>query len=193
MVDKEINDPVREIEDEVTPDSPYTGQTAGDLGGCKVSPLHLSCKDSVHIFRSRPVTTLTRCGYWLYIQVAFSTTTDPMMKGHVMRKSKSATEAKNEMTMLKLVANPLRMLSEYLMTIAVTKPPRTWTSTVAQAHKPKWLNRPLNQPEENVDEPDNEESLLKMMCATQGSKEKSDNCTFRTHRSVCEFFNTISK
>lgn len=190
--DKFINDPVREIEDEVTPDSvsSYTGHIAGDRSAA--SPLHLSCNDTVHIFRSRPVTILTRCGCWLYIQVAFNTTAEPIINGQVMRKSNSATEARKEMTMLKLVAKPLRILSEYLMTIAVTKPPSTWTSTVAQAHNPKLLNRLLNQLAENVGGACAAE-LLKIMCATHGSREKSDSWTLRTQRSAWEFFSTISK
>jgi len=62
---------------------------------------------------------------WLYIQVAARTVEAPMMKDGVMRKSKSATEDRNDKTMDNDVANPFRMLSEYLITTAVTKPPNT--------------------------------------------------------------------
>jgi len=66
------------------------------------------------------------------------TITDPRIKVNVIWKSKSATDARNDITMLKLVAKPLRMLSEYLMTIAVSRPPSTWMATVAQAQAPKF-------------------------------------------------------
>lgn len=76
-------------------------------------------------------------GGWLYIHVATRTVEDPMTNDGVMWNPKRTTEARNEKTMDKLVANPFRMLSEYLMTRAVIKPPRTWTETVAHAHPPK--------------------------------------------------------
>ena len=62
---------------------------------------------------------------WLYIHVAANTTLAPSAKVNVRGKLKKTTEARHEMTMLKLVAKPLRMLSAYLMTIAVTRPPKT--------------------------------------------------------------------
>ena len=74
----------------------------------------------------------------MYNHVATSTMSEPRTKENVSAKSKSATEARKEMTMLKLVAKPLRMLSEYLMTRAVRSPPRTWTETVAHAQGPKF-------------------------------------------------------
>lgn len=64
-------------------------------------------------------------GGWLYIHVATRTVVDPMTKEGVMRKSKRMTDAKNEIMIDKLVANPFKMLSEYLMTTAVTSPPKT--------------------------------------------------------------------
>lgn len=74
---------------------------------------------------------------WLYIQVALNTVDAPIMNDGVMLKSKRATDAKKERTIEREVANPFRMLSEYLMTMAVIRPPRTWIATVAQAHPPK--------------------------------------------------------
>ena len=62
---------------------------------------------------------------WLYIQVATSTTVEPMMNAGVMWNPNRATDARKESTMDRLVANPFMMLSEYLMTIAVISPPRT--------------------------------------------------------------------
>ena len=62
---------------------------------------------------------------WLYIHVAANTTVAPSAKVKVSGKSKRATEARNEMTMLKLVAKPLRILSAYLITSAVMRPPKT--------------------------------------------------------------------
>lgn len=50
---------------------------------------------------------------------------EPRTKVNVIWKSKRATEARNEMTILREVANPLSMLSEYLITMAVTSPPKT--------------------------------------------------------------------
>jgi len=66
------------------------------------------------------------------------TMTDPRMNVNVIWKSKSATDTRNDITILRLVAKPLRMLSEYLMTMAVSRPPRTWIATVAQAQAPKF-------------------------------------------------------
>jgi len=83
----------------------------------------------------------------LYSQVAIRTTTEPRTKVNVIWKSNSATDARNDITMLKLVAKPLRMLSEYLITIAVTRPPRTWIATVAQAQAPKFLKSELMSPD----------------------------------------------
>jgi hypothetical protein len=68
---------------------------------------------------------LERLGGWLYSQVETRTMVDPRTNVTVRVKSKSATEARKESTILRLVAKPLRMLSEYLITIAVTSPPNT--------------------------------------------------------------------
>jgi len=65
------------------------------------------------------------------------------MKVNDIWKSKSAIDARKDITMLRLVANPLRMLSEYFITKAVTKPPKTWIATVAHAQPPKLWNRPI--------------------------------------------------
>lgn len=86
---------------------------------------------------------------WLYIQVALNTVDAPIMNDGVMLKSNSATEAKKERTIEREVANPFRMLSEYLMTMAVIRPPRTWMATVAQAHPPKWRNKSRKNPRES--------------------------------------------
>ena len=64
-------------------------------------------------------------GGWLYIHVATRTVVEPMTKDGVIRKPNSATDARNERTIERLVAKPFRILSEYLMTIAVISPPRT--------------------------------------------------------------------
>jgi hypothetical protein len=65
-----------------------------------------------------------------------------------MWKSKSATEARKERTMERLVAKPLRILSEYFITTAVIRPPNTWIATVAHAHPPKLRNRSARKPSE---------------------------------------------
>ena len=90
----------------------------------------------------------------MYIHVATKTVVEPMMKDGVMRKSNNSTDAREEMMMDKLVANPFRMLSEYLMTTAVINPPNTWIATVAHAHPPKLRNRSRKKPREwgGVDE-----------------------------------------
>lgn len=78
---------------------------------------------------------------WLYIHVATKTVTAPIKKPIVILNWKRTTLARKLRTILKLVANPLRMLSEYLMTTAVRRPPRTWMKTVAQAQGPKLWKR----------------------------------------------------
>jgi hypothetical protein len=47
------------------------------------------------------------------------------------------------------VANTFRMLSEYLTTIAGSRPPITWIATVAQAHAPKWRNKSRKKPRQS--------------------------------------------
>lgn len=91
-------------------------------------------------------------GGWLYIQVEQSTVDAPMTNEGVIRKSKRMTDAKNDSTMDRLVAKPFKMLSEYLITMAVTSPPNTWIATVAQAHIPKFLRRPDKKPGEVGDD-----------------------------------------
>lgn len=71
-----------------------------------------------------------------------STIVDPSRKVKDIWKSNSATEARKDITILRLVAKPLRILSEYLMTIAVIKPPKTCIATVAHAQPPKLSNIP---------------------------------------------------
>lgn len=124
---------------------------------------------------------------WLYIQVAARTVEAPITKDGVILKSKSATEAREERTIDRLVAKPFRMLSEYLITMAVTNPPKTWTATVAQAHPPKFRNRSRKKPRES------EGAEAKRMGRSAGMRENNDSCTLRTQRSALEFFNTISK
>ena len=64
---------------------------------------------------------------------------EPKRNVGVILKSKSATDARKDRIIERLVANPLRILSEYLMTMAVINPPSTWIATVAQAQPPKFL------------------------------------------------------
>jgi len=85
---------------------------------------------------------------WLYIHVAASTVEAPIMKEGVIVKSNSTTDARKESMIERDVAKPLRMLSEYLITMAVISPPRTWMATVAQAQKPKLRNRSRMNPRE---------------------------------------------
>jgi len=48
-----------------------------------------------------------------------------MRKERVMLKLKRMTDARKDRMMERLVAKPLRILSEYLITIAVMRPPKT--------------------------------------------------------------------
>ena len=65
------------------------------------------------------------------------------------RNSKVKQADRSHRTIDREVANPFRMLSEYLMAIAVTRPPITWIATVAQAHAPKWRNKSRKGPRES--------------------------------------------
>lgn len=85
----------------------------------------------------------------LYNHVATRTMLDPITNSGVMRKLNSMTEARKERMIERLVAKPFRMLSEYLMTRAVTRPPNTCIPTVPHAHHPKFLNRSKIIPRES--------------------------------------------
>lgn len=125
----------------------------------------------------------------MYIHVAAKTVDEPRTKPYVIWKSNSTTDAKKDRIIDKLVAKPLRILSEYLMTIAVTSPPKTWIATVAHAHPPKFFIASLTKPW--VGSPGMVGA--KRIGSNAGNNEKSESCTFRTHKSVFEFLRTISK
>lgn len=78
--------------------------------------------------------------------MAAKTVVLPTKNDGVNLKSNSTTEARNDKMMARLVAKPFRMLSEYLMTTAVIKPPKVWMATVPQAHPPKFLIKSLKNP-----------------------------------------------
>ena len=105
---------------------------------------------------------------WLYKKVATSTTVEPRMKVNVIWRLKSATDARKEMTMLKLVAKPLRILSAYLMTMAVKSPPATWMNTVAQAQTVKFAKRLVLNMAVGLE-------LLNTMGTSAGSRENKDS------------------
>jgi hypothetical protein len=121
---------------------------------------------------------------WLYIQVATKTMLDPRTNVMVSGKLNNETEARQEIIMLKLVANPFKMLSAYLITSAVIKPPKTCIATVAHAQPPKLWKRSSGFP------PRVESTTIGI---SAGTNENSDNCKFLTHRSDWEFLRTISK
>ena len=177
----------RELVDNETAKPPNGGIDDEGARG-EVSSLDFSV--FTHDHGSVEITILTREECWLYSHVAMSTINEPRMKVMDILKSKSATDARNEMTILRLVANPFRMLSEYLMTMAVTSPPNTWIDTVVHAHTPKLLNRmemkpwPVRNPKV---------SCANMIGARAGRSENTESCTLRIQRSVCEFLRTISK
>jgi len=129
---------------------------------------------------------------WLYIHVAARTIELPRTNAGVIGYANNPTDAKNEMTMLSEVANPLRMLSEYLMTSAVISPPKTWVRTVPHAHMLKLRNgsrRMLNiPPPDPPDRPD-----WKRTGINAGTRENNDSWTFRVHRSAFDPLRTISK
>lgn len=123
----------------------------------------------------------------LYIHVAPSTVPAPITNEGVIVKSNNTTEAKKLNTIDKLVANPLRMLSLYLITTAVTSPPNTCIETVAQAQGPKWRKRSLTKPRDETG------GEAYKMGRRAGISEKSESWTFLTQRSDLEPFKTISK
>ena len=85
---------------------------------------------------------------WLYIAVAASTVDAPIRKEGVMWKSKSTTDARKDRMIDNDVAKPFRILSEYLITTAVTNPPKTCIATVAHAHPPKFRKSHVKTPME---------------------------------------------
>ena len=114
------------------------------------------------------------------------------MKEAVIRKSKSPTEARKEMTIESEVAKPFMILSAYLITRAVMSPPRTCVRTVAQAHGVKLANRCVIEGTLWAEEPEEDDGAM-MIGTSAGSREKRESCTLRTQRSVVEFLSTISK
>lgn len=114
------------------------------------------------------------------------------MKEAVIRKWKSPTEARKDITIDREVAKPFMMLSAYLITRAVISPPRTWVRTVAQAHGVKFANRWVIEGTLCAGASGEGEGAI-MMGTSAGSSEKRESCTLRTHRSVAEFLSTISK
>ena len=123
---------------------------------------------------------------WLYIHVAAKTVVLPTTNDGVNLKSNSATDARNDRMMARLVAKPLRILSEYLMTTAVINPPKVWIATVPHAHPPKFLNRSVKKPWEF-------RWLENTTGSKAGTRENKESWTFLTQRSALEPLRTISK
>ena len=72
------------------------------------------------------------------------------------------------------------MLSLYLMTTAVIKPPNVWVNTVPRAHPLKLLKLPITFSNHDAEAgPEGMTNIGKMA----GTSEKSDSCEFRIHRS----------
>ena len=114
------------------------------------------------------------------------------MNEAVIRKWKSPTEARKDITIDRDVAKPFMMLSAYLITRAVMSPPRTWVSTVAQAQGVKFANRCVSEGTVCAGVPGEGEGAI-MIGTSAGSSEKRESCTLRTQRSAVEFLITISK
>jgi len=110
----------------------------------------------------------------------------------VIRKWKSPTETRNDITIDREVAKPFMMLSAYLITRAVRSPPRTWVMTVAQAHGVKFANRCVSEGTLCAGASGECDGAM-MMGTRAGSSEKRESCTLRTQRSAVEFLSTISK
>jgi hypothetical protein len=110
----------------------------------------------------------------------------------VIRKWKSPTEARNDITIDRDVAKPFMMLSEYLITRAVISPPRTWVMTVAQAHGVKFANMCVSEGTLCAGASGECDGAM-IMGTRAGSSEKRESCTLRTQRSAVEFLSTISK
>jgi hypothetical protein len=110
----------------------------------------------------------------------------------VIWKWKSPTEARKDITIDRDVAKPFMMLSAYLITRAVISPPRTWVSTVAQAHGVKFANRCVIEGTLCAGASGEGEGAI-MMGTSAGRSEKRESCTLRTQRSAVEFLITISK
>ena len=117
----------------------------------------------------------------------------PTKKLMLNEKSNNATLATLEMIILKLVAKPLRILSEYLITTAVINPPNTCVMTVAHAHGPKFSKSERNQSGFSEGVLSACECGEKNMGMRAGRRENSDSCTLRTHKSAFEFLSTFSK
>ena len=113
----------------------------------------------------------------MYIHVATRTVEEPNRKPGVIWKSNNTTDAKKDRIMEREVAKPLRMLSEYLMTIAVTSPPNTWIATVAHAQIPKFLNRSPKIPCDDGEDNDGELAgrAEKRMGSSAGRSEKKES------------------
>jgi hypothetical protein len=110
----------------------------------------------------------------------------------VIWKWKRPTEARKDITIDNDVAKPFMMLSAYLITRAVISPPKTWVSTVAQAHGVKLANRCVSEGTLCEGVPGEGEGAM-MMGTSAGSSEKRESWTLRTQRSAVEFLITISK
>jgi hypothetical protein len=124
--------------------------------------------------------------------VAARTTLAPTINEAVIRKSKSPTETRKEMTIESDVAKPFMILSAYLITRAVMSPPRTCVRTVAQAHGVKLANRCVMEGTLWAEVPEADDGAI-MIGTSAGSSEKRESCTLRTQRSVVEPLSTISK
>jgi len=110
----------------------------------------------------------------------------------VIRKWKSPTETRKDITIEREVANPFMMLSAYLITRAVRSPPRTWVRTVAQAHGVKLANRCVSDGTLCAGASGEGDGAM-TIGTSAGRREKRESCTLRTQRSVLEFLSTISK
>jgi len=114
------------------------------------------------------------------------------MNEAVIRKWKSPTEARKEITIEREVANPFMILSAYLITSAVISPPRTCVRTVAQAHGVKLANRWVIEGTLWAEVPREGDGAMRIGTSA-GSSENRESCTLRTQRSAVEFLSTISK
>ena len=124
--------------------------------------------------------------------MAQRTTLAPTTNEAVIGKWNRPALARKERTIERLVAKPFMMLSAYLITSAVMRPPKTCVRTVAHAHGVKsakmceiqgtlWTGA------------SGEDAGERMIGTRAGSRENKESWTLRTQRSPEVFLSTISK
>lgn len=124
--------------------------------------------------------------------MAHRTTLAPTTNEAVIGKWNRPALARKERTMERLVAKPFMMLSAYLITSAVMRPPRTWVRTVAHAQGVKLAKMCVIEGTLCTGVSGEGEGA-RMMGTRAGRRENNESWTLRTQRSPEVFLSTISK